>query len=159
MTSGARLLVVAAVVGGLSGCAGVAATETGGDPFAGFPPCEPPDVEEAVASSAADIPGLVLPEDAVVTSTTRTGPITDVSAYVPLTPLDVRAFYEGEVHDDVEILQLEDEVFETEVLLADGSLRSYLIARTACREGSAITGFIAPDSAVADLPTGQLGSR
>jgi hypothetical protein len=158
MITAARILVVAAVLGGLSGCTGVAATEAGGDPFAGFPPCEPPDAQGAVAAPAVDVPGLVLPEDAVVISTTRTGPITDVTAYVPRTPIEVRAFYE-DVHDDVEVLQLEDEVFETEVLLAHGALRSYLIARTACREGSSITGFIAPEHAVADLPTGQVGSR
>ena len=153
MTCARWLLAVLAVVAALSGCADVAADvahneDTGDDVFARFPACEPPEAEDA---APADVPGLLLPEDAILTASSRTGPITDVTAYVPLTPLDVRAFYEGRT--DVEILQLEDEVFETEVLLADGQLRSYVIARAACREGSHITGFVAPASAVAALPT------
>lgn len=150
MTGATRILLAAVLVSGSSACASISAG-TDADVravLAQFPPCEPP-VGSGV--DAGDVEGLVLPQDAVITSVVSNGPVTDIAAYVPRTPLDVRAFYEAE--SDVEILQLEDEIFETEVLLANGDLRMYLIAKVACPEGSHITAFVAPASAATTLPT------
>lgn len=150
---GARL-----VLGALVGLAAACTPSAGADPslaeaFARFPPCEPPAGSGVVVE---DVEGLVLPEDAVITATSRSGPVTDVAAYVPHTPPAVRALYEAQ--DEAEILQIEDETFETEVLVADGDFRTYVIARVACREGSTITAFVAPAGAVSTIPTPSGGA-
>ncbi|WP_166352246.1 hypothetical protein [Phytoactinopolyspora limicola] len=97
-----------------------------------------------------DVPGLVLPDGARITSVLEQGPLTTVDGTIRMTPLDVRADYEN--RDDVELLRVEDEIFEAEVLVRADGLRMYVLAAALCDDGTSITAVIGPDSEDAGLP-------
>jgi hypothetical protein len=107
---------------------------------------EEPEVE-------ADVDGLVLPEGARVTSVVQQGPLTSISGSITMTPLEVRADYEG--RQDVDLLRVEDEVFETEVLLRAEGRRMYLMAAALCATASDLNVIIGPDTDDAGLPQFQ----
>lgn len=132
--------------------AGLTACGTGPPaPSASAPPpdysllavCEPfpPDVR----TDQEPIAGLVLPDGAVVTSVTTTGPLTEVDGFIALTPLEVRDHY-GAL-ENVDLLLLEDEGFEAETLISDGAYRMYLRARVVCATGSKFDATVGPDAA------------
>lgn len=127
-----------------AGC-GAAGADAPRAPALALPPCEaaPPTV-------AADVPGLVLPAGARVTSVTPQPPLTSVTAWVGRTPLEVRAQLEG--RHDLQLLHVEDEVFEAEALLSDGAHRTYLRARAACATGSSVLAAVAPEAEASALP-------
>lgn len=104
---------------------------------------EGPEVEE-------DVPGLVLPQGAKVTEVSEQGPLTSVGGSIEMTPLELRADYEG--RDDVDLLRVEDEVFETEVLLRADGRRMYLMASALCATASDLSIIIGPDTDDAGLP-------
>ena len=150
------LLVSLAVALALAGCgsddtmqANLADVPTG--PLTGLPPCgEPP---EPLAEQPA-IDGLVLPEGAQITQVTETPPLTNVTAYVERTPVQIRL--ELEADPDLEILVSEDEVLEAELLVTDGSHRTFVKARAICDRASVVVGVVAPEEAgdVVPVPTG-----
>jgi hypothetical protein len=70
-----------------------------------------------------------------------------------MTPLEVRADYEGRL--DVDLLRVEDEVFETEVLLRAEGRRMYLMAAALCATASDLNVIIGPDTDDAGLPQFQ----
>jgi hypothetical protein len=72
-----------------------------------------------------------------------------------MTPLDVRAHYEGRA--DIELLRVEDEVFEAEVLTRAQQRRMYLRAGALCADGTTLTAVVGPDSEDAGLPEFQSG--
>lgn len=122
--------------------------------LANLPSCDRvPLAEDAEVN--ADVPGLVLPDGARVTSVLEQGALTTVEATIRMTPLDVRDHYEG--RDDIDLLRVEDEIFETEALLRAQQRRMYLRATALCADGTALTAVVGPDSEDAGLPEFQSG--
>lgn len=122
-------------------------------PISGLPACPSP----PPASDQPSVAGLALPEGAVVTKVTPTDPLIRVDGYVALTPVQVRRHYQQ--RDDVEILFIEDEVYEAEILLSDGAHRSYVKALAQCAQGSRFLVVLAPEGEDVTLPApGQGGS-
>ena len=134
-------LLAGAVLAAGCGTAGPAATAgpAGGDPYAGYPACGD---APAAAADAEPVTGLVLPAQATVQSASAAGPLTTVNAYVPATPLAIRA--ELTALEGVEVLHAEDEVFEAELLLAAGGRRSLVKAVAVCDAASRIVSVVGP---------------
>lgn len=148
------LLLVAVL--GVGACGGesvppqnVAEVPTG--PLTGLPPCnEPP---EPMAEQP-DIEGLVLPDGAQITQVAETPPLVNVTAYVERTPVQIRL--ELEADPDLEMLVSEDEVLEAELLVTDGTHRTFVKARAVCDRASIVVGVVAPEEMgdVVPVPTG-----
>jgi hypothetical protein len=115
----------------------------GADMLANLPSCDRVPLD-ADAEVDAPVTGLLLPEDARVTT---------VEATVRMTPLDVRAHYEQ--RGDIDLLRAEDEIFETEVLMRAQQRRTYLRATALCADGTTLTAVVGPDSDDAGLPEFQ----
>lgn len=114
-------------------------------PLAGFPTCEP-----APSPARADVKGLTLPDEAVVTSVRRRGlRLRNVAAYIELTPIEFRQFYERQKR--LEFFLIEDEVVEAEIFFSDGRHRNFVKARAICERGSKILAIVAPEN-YKDLP-------
>ncbi|MEV1145483.1 hypothetical protein [Micromonospora sp. NPDC049799] len=149
-----KLRVVALLVAFplLVACGG-AEPATGGGPgrdlLANLPSCDRVPLDED-PEVPADVPGLVLPDGARVTSVIRQGAVTSVEATVRMSPLDVRAHYEQRA--DIDLLRVEDEVFETEVLARSQDRRMYLRAAALCADGTTLSAMVGPDSEDGGLP-------
>lgn len=101
----------------------------------------------------AELPaGLVVPDDAIVTSVEPADPITNVQGYIPWTPVQYRVWLQF-VAPDVEVLQIEDEIREAEALVTDGSHRMFVKAQAVCETGSVFVAVVAPEVSDATLPT------
>ncbi|HEV8056049.1 MAG TPA: hypothetical protein VGP51_06140, partial [Nocardioidaceae bacterium] len=98
----------------------------------------------------ADVPGLLLPEGAVVNEVQEQGPLISVRGYVDQTPIQVRQFYQEA--KGLELFEIEDEVFEAEVLFAGKKFRSYVKAQAQCETGSVLIVFVGPGE-TGDLPS------
>lgn len=151
-----RLVFASALAVLLSACGGGGTPEAGGDVgeqmLANLPSCDRVPVDED-PEVEADVAGLVLPEGARVTSVVEQGPLTSISGSVRMTPLELRADYEG--RDDVQLVRVEDEVFETEVLLRADGRRMYLLASALCASASDLSVIIGPDTDDSGLPQFQ----
>ena len=112
----------------------------GENPYAGYPPCQP---APAAVELDAPVAGLILPDGATVQATSVAGPLTTVNAYVAATPLAVRE--ELSSIEGVDVLHAEDEVFETELLLAAEGRRSLVKAVAVCDAASSIVVVISED--------------
>ncbi len=110
-----------------------------GGPLDGLPACDPP---PAATASAADVDGLLLPDDAVVTSVDEGDPLVTVQGYIPQTPIVVRQFLQEA--RGLELYEIEDEIFEAEALYGQGEHRVYVKAQAACAEGSTLLVVIGP---------------
>lgn len=133
----------------LGGCAGGAAQSRDGGAtgaVTALPACDQP----PAPSSDEAVPGLVVPQEAVITEVTPQAPVTTVRAYLPMTPVQVREHYAQ--RDDVDLLAIEDEVFEAEVLLDSGEHRVFVRAMAVCAEGSSLLAIVAPAAARESLP-------
>lgn len=120
-------------------------------PLSALPPCS----EVTVPSpSPGAVEGLILPDGAYLTSITEQGPLTQVTGYIERTPVQVEL--ELRDRDDLEILQLENEIFEAEGLLSNGTHRTYVKAQAMCATGSQIVAVVAAevDAAGVPVPTG-----
>ena len=125
-------------------------------PLEAFGPCpEPPQATAEVA----DVPGLRLPEGARVTAASTDGPLSTVEGWIPLTPIGVRADFVTSDDFDVEysVLNVEDEVFESETLLTDGDHRLFIKAQAICRTESIFVAQIIPEDGSEPAPLGQGG--
>lgn len=106
-----------------------------GGPLVDLPQCDaPPEGIEA------DVAGLVLPDGAVVTDVEDQGPLVSVRAYVEKTPIQVRQFYAH--RPGLELFELEDETYESEVLFGGGSYRVYVKAQAQCAQGSLLLAYV-----------------
>lgn len=146
------MLALVVTILGLSACGGTdtpGAGDNGQAMLANLPSCDRVPLDEDTEVTA-DVTGLVLPDGARVTSSVEQGVLTTVEATVRLTPLDVRAHYQS--RDDIDLLRVEDEIFESEVLLRAQERRMYLRATALCADGTALTAVVGPDSEDADLP-------
>lgn len=95
--------------------------------------------------------GMVLPEGAVLTEGQADGPVTQVSGFVPLTPVQLRQHYEQ--RDDVVVLSVEDEILESEVLLEADGYRTFVKATVACERGSRFVALTAANVDASTVPT------
>lgn len=134
-----RLACVLIVLLSAGGCGPERATTAQDDPYAGYPPCQ----DAPAAGEVEPVRGLVLPAEARVLSASTAGPLTTVNAYVDATPLAVRA--ELTRLDGVEVLHVEDEVFEAELLLAADGRRSLVKAVAVCDAASRIVAVVGPE--------------
>jgi len=123
-----------------------------GSPLTALPPCGPP---PAATASVTDVPGLVLPPAVIITATgPLTAELTEARGYIAATPVEVRQFYERE--PDLTIFELEDEIFESEVLVERGAFRTYMKANAACSDGSTIYAVVGPaGTGSVPSPTGR----
>lgn len=119
-------------------------------PLEGLGPCVP---RPADSQATADVVGLYLPEGAVIDRVSPQGPITQVEGWMPLTPIQIRAHYV--TRDDVEVLAVEDEVWESETLLTDGDHRLFVKASGICRTESVFVAIVSPEDGSAPEPLGQ----
>lgn len=116
------------------------------EPLTMLGPCtvDPNTIDEEPAQ------GALLPDGAVLTSQTQDGPLTQIKGYIPMTPVQIRVFYQRQ--DTFEVVQVEDEVRESEVLLADGNHRLFVKAQAICELGSVFLAVLAPESSDAQVP-------
>ncbi|HEX5540407.1 MAG TPA: hypothetical protein VFX60_02400 [Micromonospora sp.] len=153
-----RVLALVVAVPLLGACGGGTASHEPADRaqamLANLPSCDRVPLDEE-AEVAADVTGLVLPDGARVTSVLEQGALTTVEATIRMTPLDVRAHYEERA--DVDLLRVEDEIFEAEVLLRAQERRMYLRAAALCADGTALTAVVGRDSEDAGLPEFRSG--
>ena len=89
------------------------------------------------------VEGALLPPGAVMTSQQTDGPLTTIKGYVEMTPIQVRYFYQRQ--EDYEVLQMEDEIQESETLLGDGNNRLFVKAQAICELGSVLLAVVAPE--------------
>ncbi len=116
-----------------------------GGPLVALPECDaPPEGVEA------DVDGLVLPEGAVVTEVEDLGKLVSVRAYIEQTPVQVRLFYAKE--PGLELFEIEDEIYEAEVLFGSGHYRSYVKVQAQCQQGSLLLAYVGPGDS-GDLPS------
>lgn len=115
-------------------------------PLTGYGPCATP-AEAPVALP----PQLVLPDSAVVAAQRVEGPLTEVSGFVPLTPVQVRRDYEA--RHDVGIISIEDEIIEAEILVEVDGYRTFIKATVACDAGSEFEAVGAANVAASAIPT------
>lgn len=152
--------VVVLLGGGLAGCGPDGGTPSLGttsrevdaallEPLTALGPCTSP---PPAAADVGTVPGLYLPDGAVVTAASDTGPLTNVSGYVALTPIQLRVYYLELDLLDVEVLQTEDEIRESETLLSDGEHRTYVKAQAACAQGSAFVAIVTAEDSGVDVP-------
>lgn len=129
------------------------------DSQTGFDPNEPPTGPLTALSECGALPapaevpvpdGAQLPDGAVVTSSLEQGPLVNVTAEVHTTPVNIRLAYEA--RDDLELIVVEDEVFEAELLVSDGTHRTYIKASATCQTGSTVLAVVAPENDDAPLP-------
>jgi hypothetical protein len=104
-------------------------------------PCDAP--PEAI--DVRGVEGLRLPDAAFPTAIHLSGPLTQVDGFLAMTPIEARAHYADET--GVEVLLLEDEGFEAEALIADGTHRMYIVVRVICATGSEFAATVGPDAA------------
>jgi hypothetical protein len=120
-----------------------------GGPLEALGTCAPP--PEPIE---ADVPGLLLPEGALVTEVQEQGELVRVDGYVEQTPIQVRQFYQQV--PDIELFEIEDEVFEAEALFSWKRFRSYVKAQARCEQGWTLIAFVGPagDSGVPSVGGG-----
>lgn len=106
-------------------------------PLKGLGPCS-----DTPQGRDDEVAGLVLPSEAVVTSVTPADPLTNVQGYVPMTPVQMRAFYQKST--DVSVISVEDEVFEAEILFEAAGRRVFLKAQGVCELGSVFVAVVSP---------------
>ena len=117
------------------------------EPLAGLGPCKfDPKPMTAEPTEAA-----VFPDDTVVTEQQANGPLTSIKGYIPMTPVQIRVFYQEQ--DRYDVIQVEDEIRESEVLLGDGANRLFVKAQAVCELGSVFLAVLAPESAGNAVPT------
>ena len=97
-----------------------------------LPPCDPPEAPDEPLRQ-----DVLLPPGAYLTVVETEGPLTTANGWAPLSPVDLRAFYEVPL-DGWELVTAEDEVVEAEVLLRSAAHRFFVMARAACPEGSSL---------------------
>lgn len=117
-------------------------------PLTQLGPCTADPEASADASEARD---LILPPGSVLTSVERQDPVTQVQGYVPMTPVQVRVWFTDQ--SGLEVIQVEDEVIESEVLVTDGQHRLFVKAQAVCALGSVFVGILAPEEAAGEVPT------
>jgi hypothetical protein len=110
------------------------------EPLRALGPCE----NAPRAGRDDDVAGLVLPDGAVLTQVSPAEPLTNAQGYIPMTPVQIRVYYQQ--HPDLEVLSVEDEVQESEVLVEAGDRRLFIKSQAVCELGSVFVAVVAPAS-------------
>lgn len=118
-------------------------------PLVGLGPCPERDLQP-VSDADADVPGLVLPDEAVVTAVSHVDPLVNVEGVVTMTPIQMRVWYQRE--SGLDVLSIEDEVWEAEALTTDGEHRLFVKAQAACESESLFVAVVAPEGAAGGVP-------
>lgn len=105
-------------------------------PTCGAPPADP---------GLPPVPGLRVPPGAVVTTVQPMDPVVNVIGWAPLTPSQMRRTYEA--LPGVELLTVEDESYDAEVLLTDGTWRMYVKMTAACDAASDFAAVVIDEAA------------
>ena len=157
----ARLLLALAAV--LAGCAGEPAptspapapSQSGGaavtdlaSPLTALPECP-----SAPAGKGEKVEGLVLPPGSIVSGVTRQDPLVTVTAFVPMTPVQLEAAYPAMA--GITVLVTENEIYEAELLISNGSHRNFIKATATCSTGSKVMAVVAPEVDADGLPLPQ----
>lgn len=148
------------------GCVLALAACGGGEP-AGRPTPQPtvdpfgplsalPDCPSPPAGRSDKVDGLLLPAGSVLTTVQAQDPLTTVQSFVPLTPVQFEAHYADRA--GIEVLVTENEVYEAELLISDGSHRNFLKATATCSTGSQVLAVVAPEVDAEGLPLPQGGA-
>lgn len=116
------------------------------EPLQSLPECQPPPAP--AETEPADL--VVLPSQAVVTDATDDGPLQQVSGYIALAPAQILAFYLEQ--EGLEVLHVENEVFDAEVLVTDGQRRVFVNTQALCPQGSRFIAYVVPEEGGAALP-------
>lgn len=120
-------------------------------PMNALPACE----VDPVADGGGDVEGLVLPDEATIVERRPNGPLTQITGWVDLTPVQFLDRYVR--RDDLDIVQAEHEQFEAELLYDVGSgedgRRVFIKTQVACATGSNIVAVVAPADDAASVPT------
>lgn len=95
----------------------------------------------------------MLPAGSVVNSVTEQKPLVTVIAFVPLTPIEFEAAYPE--MDGIEVLVTENEIYEAELLVSNGTHRNFLKATATCSTGSNLVAVVAPEVDAEGLPLPQ----
>lgn len=117
-----------------------------GGPLTQLPECQPP----PQPVQAEPVPGLVLPDGAIITSVERAHPLTTVRGYIADTPVNVRKYYQQ--RDDLDFSELEDEIYEAETLYTFGVHNTYVKAQATCATGSQLIAVVGPSGKNGPLP-------
>ena len=113
-----------------------------------LPDCDEPPAEQDVG----EVEGLVVPEGVRLTGIEHDGPLTTVTGWVGMNPIDVRRFYERRTLGVLKTLMIEDEILEAEALMESRTHRLYIKAQAACRDASKLWIVVAEHVAKADVP-------
>lgn len=92
-----------------------------------------------------------MPPTARLTAVRAQPPLTQLNGYVESTPVEIREWIEAQ--PDLEVVASEDEGYESELLVTDGTWRTFVKARAVCASGSLLAEVIAPEDSDAVLPT------
>jgi hypothetical protein len=145
-----RIAAAVAVLGMLACSAAEPALTEQGDPLG---PLEAlADCEGLPAADGEPPEGLMLPDGAIIQKVSPQGPLVNVTAYVPMTPVQFEQTYRDL---DVEILITENEIYEAELLVSNGTHRNFLKAAALCKEGSSVLAVVAPEVDADGLPVPQ----
>ena len=115
-------------------------------PLEHLPACASP----PPSAKTGAIKGLKLPDGAVVTRVTASNPLTTIEGYVPLTPIQLRVYYQR--LEGLDVLKAEDEVWESETLVTDGTHRLFVKAQAICAKGSNLVAVVAPEAQAGAVP-------
>jgi hypothetical protein len=114
-------------------------------PLKNLPPCE------EFGRGRKPVEGLVVPESAVVKGVVTRGPTRNVRGFIPLTPVQIRKYYEE--RSDLEILAIEDEIYEAEALVKSRGFRTFIKANAICDRGSRFIAVVASELEAGQVPT------
>jgi hypothetical protein len=117
-------------------------------PLAGLASCTAP----APAAEALDTGPLPLPDASIVATASTDGPLLTAQGYSERTPVEIMVGYlrlEGWT-----VLNAEDEVFESEMLIERDGLRVFAKAQAVCERGSAFVMFASTDPGLVPAPAG-----
>lgn len=155
----ARVILALLLALGASACAAPAVTDddaAAAAALAALPACtgeELPAPEEPIV-----VPdGARLPEGIVLSERLDEGALVQLTGFVARTPVEIRAAYAA--REDLERITLEDEVFEAEILVSDGEVRTYVRATALCATGSAVIAVVAAEEDAGAVPVPAGGAR
>ena len=120
---------------------------SGAADFSSLPVC----AEQPPQPPVDQVDGLTLPDEATVFSVYDVGTLTQAEGMVDLTPVEVRAYYEG--REDLQVLNIEDERVEAEILVTDGTHRMFVKAQIACATASNFTATVGTEAEAGAMPT------
>ena len=151
------MLAAAVLLAGLTACANQPAVQpppaaavptAGGSELTALADCPSPP-----PASVDTVEGMTAPPGTVVTKVVQQDPLTNVNGYVPMTPAQFEASFR--TLEEVTILLSENEVYEAELLITNGTHRTFFKATATCRRGSTLLAVVAPEVDAEGLPLPQ----